>query len=261
MKSSTINVAQSNAFVETFEVSHAGNGSLDGLRFAVKDVIDVTGWKTGCGNPTWRDSHPPAVANAVCVEQLLCAGARCVGKTICDELAFSLLGENHFYGTPLNPRAPDRVPGGSSSGSASAVACGLVDFALGTDTGGSTRVPASNCGVWGFRPSHGFVSVAGVNPLAPSFDTVGVLARNADVLANVGLVLLAGAQGPLRKPATIHLIHEAFAFVDADVQEAVSEPIGACAICSAGKCRNHPCVTWSLIKLGAVWRHGPRPSA
>jgi amidase len=153
------------------------------------------------------------------------AGARCVGKTISDELAFSLLGENHFYGTPLNAHAPDRVPGGSSSGSASAVACGLVDFALGTDTGGSTRVPASNCGIWGFRPSHDFVSVAGVNPLAPSFDTVGILAQNADVLAKVALVLLAAAPVSPNKPRTIHLIREAFALADPDVQEALSEPL------------------------------------
>ena len=159
MKCSSISVAQSSAFLTAFELPPTGSGMLDGLCFAVKDVIDVAGWKTGCGNPTWRDSHPSAVANAVCVEQLLRAGARCVGKTISDELAFSLLGQNHFYGTPLNPQAADRVPGGSSSGSASAVACGLVDFALGTDTGGSTRVPASNCGIWGFRPSHGFISL------------------------------------------------------------------------------------------------------
>src|SRR5258708_38280088 len=141
----------------------------------------------------WRNPSPAAVVHAVCVEQLFVAGARCIGKTICDELAFSLLGENHFYGTPLNAHAPDRVPGGSSSGSASAVECGLVDFALGTDTGGSTRVPASNCGIWGYRPSHDFVSGAGVDPLAPSFDTVGVLAQSPDVLAKVGLVLLASA--------------------------------------------------------------------
>jgi amidase len=159
------------------------------------------------------------------VEQLLRAGARCVGKTISDELAFSLLGENHFYGTPLNPCAPDRVPGGSSSGSASAVACGLVDFALGTDTGGSTRVPASNCGIWGFRPSHGFISVAGVNPLAPSFDTVGILAPNADILAKVGLVLLTVARTSAGRPDTIHLIQEAFALADADVQQTLSASV------------------------------------
>ena len=143
--------------VATFDLPPYGSGSLDGLRFAVKDTIDVA----GCGNPTWRDSHQAALVHAVCVEQLLAEGARCSGKTICDELAFSLLGENHFYGTPLNARVPDRVPGGSLSGSASAVACGLVDFALGTDTGGSTRVPASNCGIWGLRPSHDFISVQG----------------------------------------------------------------------------------------------------
>jgi len=225
MNSSAITVAQSNAFVTTFDLSPADSGPLDGLRFGVKDTIDVAGFKTGCGNPTWRDSHPAAVVHAVCVEQLLLAGARCIGKTISDELAFSLLGENHFYGTPLNAPAPDRVPGGSSSGSASAVACWLVDFALGTDTGGSTRVPASNCGIWGFRPSHGFISVAGVNPLAPSFDTVGILAQNADVLANVALVLLAAAPGSSNKPATIHLIREAFDLADADVQQSLSEPL------------------------------------
>jgi len=225
MKSPMITVAQSNAFVTTFDLSPTGSGPLDGLRFAVKDVIDIAGWKTGCGNPTWRDSHPPAAAHAVCVEQLLRAGAGCVGKTICDELAFSLLGENHFYGTPLNAHSPDRVPGGSSSGSASAVACGLVDFALGTDTGGSSRVPASNCGIWGFRPSHGFVSVAGVNPLAPSFDTVGVLAQSADVLAKVGFVLLAGAPVSPNEPTTIHLIGEGFALADVEVQKALSEPM------------------------------------
>ena len=226
MNSSAITVAQTNAFVTTFDLSPIDSGPLDGLRFAVKDTIDVAGFKTGCGNPTWRDSHPAAVVHAVCVEQLLHAGARCVGKTISDELAFSLLGENHFYGTPLNAQAPDRVPGGSSSGSASAVACGLVDFALGTDTGGSTRVPASNCGIWGFRPSHDFISVAGVNPLAPSFDTVGILAPNAEVLARVALILLAAA-APVSssKPTAIHLIREAFDLADADVQESLSEPL------------------------------------
>src|SRR5262249_11646349 len=141
-------------------------------------------------NPTWRDEHPPAAINAVCVDQLLQSGARCLGKTVTDELAFSLLGENFFYGTPLNPKAPDRCPGGSSSGSASAVASGFFDFALGTDTGGSVRVPASNCGIWGMRPSHGAVSVAGVNPFAPTFDTVGVLAKSLNVLTKVVLQLV-----------------------------------------------------------------------
>ena len=120
-----ISVEQSGAFVETFVVPPTGRGPLDGLRFAVKDLIDVAGHRTGCGNPTWLATHPPAVVSAVCVEQLLVCGGECIGKTITDEVAFSLLGMNHFYGTPLNPAAPERVPGGSSSGSASAVACGL----------------------------------------------------------------------------------------------------------------------------------------
>jgi amidase len=225
MSTATTTVAQSNAFVATFEVPPTGSGPLDGLSFAVKDLIDVAGWKTGCGNPAWHDSHPAAVVHAVCVEQLLLAGARCIGKTVSDELAFSLLGQNHFYGTPLNLRAPDRVPGGSSSGSASAVACGLVDFALGTDTGGSVRVPASNCGLWGFRPSHGFISVAGVNPLAPTFDTVGLFSPSAEVLARLASVLLPSAPPPAGEPNAIYLIQEAFAQADTEVQHALMEPV------------------------------------
>ena len=221
----TITIAASNAFIDTCEVPPTGSGPLDGLQFAVKDLIDVAGMKTGCGNPSWRDSHPPAVVHAICVEQLLRAGARCVGKTILDELAFSLIGENHFYGTPLNPAAPDRIPGGSSSGSASAVAFGLVDFALGTDTGGSVRVPASNCGIYGFRPSHGFISVAGVNPFAPTFDTVGVFARDVEVFAQVAEVLLAWEPPAAKPPVTVHLLRDAFDLADPEVQEALAGPV------------------------------------
>src|SRR3989337_2094344 len=192
-------VEESNAFIETFNINPKGSGALNGLQFAVKDVIDIEGFKTSCGNPYWRDSHPVAVANAVCIDQLLYTGGQCIGKTVTDELAFSLDGENFFYGTPLNPKSPERVPGGSSSGSASAVACGLVDFAIGTDTGGSVRVPASNCGIFGMRPSHGFISVAGVNPFAPTFDTVEV--------------------------GTVHLVKEAFAISDLEFVEALSAPI------------------------------------
>jgi amidase len=214
-----------NAIVTRIDVPPTGTGPLDSLRFGVKDLIDVAGTVTGCGNPTWRDTHPPAPVHAVCVEQLLSAGGRCVAKTVTDQLAFSLLGVNDFYGTPLNPRAPDRVPGGSSSGSASAVACGLVDFALGTDTGGSVRVPASNCGLFGLRPSHGLVSVAGVMPFAPTFDTVGVLAPSAEVLARVGAVLLACELPPAESPETVHLLRDAFDLADAEVQQALAEPV------------------------------------
>src|ERR1700755_2081296 len=132
---------EGDAFVERFDLAPTSSGPWDGLTFAAKDLIDIAGKVTGCGNPTWAATHPPAAAHAVVVELLLASGARCIGKTILDEFAFSLVGENHFYGTPLNPRAPDRIPGASSSGSASAVACGLVDFALGTDEGGFLPVP------------------------------------------------------------------------------------------------------------------------
>jgi amidase len=216
----TVTFEESGAFIERFSLPATGDGPLGGLRFAVKDLIDVAGYRTGCGNPTWRETHPPAVLSAVCVDQLLAAGARCEGKTVTDELAFSLLGENHHYGTPLNPAAPERVPGGSSSGSASSVACGLVDFALGTDTGGSVRVPASNCGIWGWRPTHGVISVAGVVPLAPTLDTVGVLADRADVLRRVGGILLASSTTTSAKPGRFHVIAEALEMADAAVRGA-----------------------------------------
>jgi amidase len=218
-------IEASKAFVETVNIEPKGSGMLSGLRFAVKDLIDLGGYKTSCGNPTWRDTHPVAAINAVCVDQLLFAGAECVGKTITDELAFGMNGENFFYGTPLNPKAPDRVPGGSSSGSASAVACGIVDFALGTDTGGSVRVPASNCGIFGMRPTHGRISVAGVNPLAPTFDTVGVLASSCDVLAKTVSVLLADEIPSTVDIGTMYLLEEAFSACDAEVEKALIEPV------------------------------------
>jgi amidase len=210
-------IKESNAFVETFEILPTASGHLSNLTFAVKDMIDVAGHRTGCGNPTWQESHPIAIVHALCVQQLLNAGATCIGKTVMDELAFGLNGENHFYGTPLNPRAPDRVPGGSSSGSASAVACGVVDFAIGTDTGGSIRIPASNCGLYGMRPSHGYISLAGVMPFAPSFDTIGLVASSVNVLIKAASSLLSR---PAYKPVcgTIYVIEEINDLLDSDVQ-------------------------------------------
>ena len=166
-------------------------GPLSGLTFAAKDVFDIKGFRTGAGNPDWLRTHPPAKATASAVQRLLDAGATLVGKTQTDELTFSLNGENHHYGTPVNPNAPGRIAGGSSSGSASAVAGGLVDFALGTDTGGSVRLPASNCGIYGFRPTHGLIANDGVVPLSPDFDTVGWFARDGGLLKRVGNILLA----------------------------------------------------------------------
>ncbi|MEM5313871.1 amidase [Paraburkholderia sp. JHI869] len=172
------------------QVDATGSGPLDGLRFAVKDLIDVAGSTTGGGNPDWLATHTPAVRHAPCVAKLLAAGANLDGKTLTDELAYSLEGVNAHYGTPLNPRWPHALPGGSSSGSASAVAAGEVDFALGTDTGGSVRVPAAFCGLWGIRPTHDDAMLDGVLRFAPCFDTVGWFARSGDMLARVAHVLL-----------------------------------------------------------------------
>ncbi|PRY61166.1 amidase [Glycomyces artemisiae] len=165
-------------------------GPLEGLRLAVKDLFDLAGTPTGAGNPRWLETHVPPEEDAEAVARLRAAGARVVGKTITDELAWSLNGSNFHYGVPENPAAPGRVPGGSSSGSASAVALGLADIGLGTDTGGSIRVPASYCGLWGLRPTHERVSLQGAVPLAPTFDTAGVLTRDAHTLRLAMQVLL-----------------------------------------------------------------------
>ncbi|HUP93459.1 MAG TPA: amidase [Burkholderiales bacterium] len=168
----------------------AGEGPLAGLEFGAKDIYDVAGHKTGFGSPDWLRTHAPATRTAPIVQRLLEAGADMLGKTQTDELTFSLNGENAHYGTPVNVNAPGRIPGGSSSGSAAAVAGGLVDFALGSDTGGSVRAPASFCGIHGLRPTHGRISLEGACALAPSFDTAGWFARDARVLERVGAVLL-----------------------------------------------------------------------
>ena len=174
----------------TPHVAGAPGGSLHGLSFAVKDVLAVKGVRACYGNPTWLETHDAAPEHAEAVDELLAAGATLRGLTVTDELALSLTGANTHYGTPENPAAPERVPGGSSCGSAVVVARGDVDFALGTDTGGSVRVPASHCGVLGLRPTHGTISSRGVLPLAPGLDTVGVFARSPAVLRRVGSVLL-----------------------------------------------------------------------
>jgi amidase len=178
------------AFVDRFLVEPLAAGPLDGTTFAVKDLFDVARRRTGCGNPSWLATHHPADAHAAAVQQLLESGARLIGKTRTDELAYSLDGRNHHEGAPLNPAAPSRLTGGSSSGAASAVAAGSVDFALASDTAGSVRVPAAWCGLLGLRPTHGRVSVQGLAPLAPSFDTVGWMTRSGALLRNVGSVLL-----------------------------------------------------------------------
>ena len=208
------------------DVAPTQEGPLDGLTFAVKDMFDVAGIVTGGGNPDWLASHAPASRTAPAVQACLHAGARLTGITIADELAFSPFGENVHYGTPRNPAASGRVPGGSSSGSASAVAGGLVDFALGTDTAGSVRIPASFCGVFGMRPTHGRICAEGVMPLAPSFDTVGWLARDAEMLEVVGQTLLNGAATPVRR---VFWLEDAFPLCDGQdaLQQAAERAVEA----------------------------------
>lgn len=196
-----------------FTVSPTGSGALDGLNFAAKDLFDVAGYCTGAGNPAWLDTHAPAAGHSALVARLLAAGATLHGKTLTDELAYSIHGANIHYGTPLNTRAPDRVTGGSSSGSAAAAAARLVDFALGTDTGGSTRVPSSYCGLWGLRTTHGRLSAAGVVPLSPRFDTMTWMAADAHVFERVGSVLLNDEAGRTWRGAV--LLTDALAQADA----------------------------------------------
>ena len=199
-------------------------GPLDDLSFGVKDLFDIAGLPTGAGSPAWLATHPVPAATAPAVQRLLDAGARLLGKTRTDELAWSLNGQNAHYGTPVNTAAPGRIPGGSSSGSAAATAAGLVDFALGSDTGGSVRLPASYCGIYGLRTTHGRVPVEGAVPLSPSFDTVGWFARDPVVLARVGAVIL-GSGGPAAGPTKVMIAEDLFAFAGESVSAALGPAV------------------------------------
>lgn len=219
----------SGSLVEPLDLAPYRSGPLDGLRFTVKDNIDIAGRKTSYGSPAWRDAHPAPLYNALCVDLLLAAGATCVGKAVADEFTYSLDGESHFFGTPRNAKAPERVPGGSSSGSAASVANGLADFSIGTDSGGSIRVPASLCGVWGFRPSLHRISEAGVLPFMPSVSTVGIVADCFDCLAGVARVLLCSLPAPAVPLRRILVVQDALDIADGAVREAAEHQIAAMA--------------------------------
>ena len=204
-------------------------GPLAGLTFAAKDLFDVAGVPTIGGNPDWGRTHPVPTAHSWAVQRLLEGGADLVGKTITCEISLGILGYNQFYGTPPNPAAPGCLPGGSSSGSASVVAAGLADVALGTDSGGSVRVPASLCGLYGLRPTHGRISVAGLLAQVPTFDTVGWFTRDAATFARVAAVMF-GAALPTASAAGVLLAEDAFALADPEVAAALqpaAERLGA----------------------------------
>lgn len=199
-----------------------------GTLLAVKDTFDIAGQATGFGSPAWRAAHPPARSTAAAVAALLAAGARMVGRTICDELTYGLEGENPHFGSPANPAAPGRVTGGSSAGSAAAVASGAVPLALGSDTGGSVRLPASYCGVFGFRPTHGRVSLAGACALAPSYDTAGWFAADAGLLRAAGRVLLGPPPPGLRTRLDRWLVAaDAFDLASPETAAALFGPVAA----------------------------------
>jgi amidase len=168
----------------------AASGPLAGLSAVVKDMYDIAGERTGCGSPEWLATHPPATKMCPPVQKILDAGATIIGKTVCDEFFYSVSGANAHYGTPANARAPGRLPGGSSAGSAAACGAGLCDFALGSDTGGSIRMPASFNGIYGLRPTHERIEHSGVADMAPSFDVPGWFAATPGVFRKVGTVLL-----------------------------------------------------------------------
>jgi amidase len=191
-----------NAFLDYPEapVSNAELGPLSGLTLAVKDIFDVAAYPSGWGNPVRLSEAKPATRSNSAVRTMLDSGARFVGKTQTEELAFSMIGQNVHFPHPVNPAAPDRVTGGSSSGSAAAVAGELVDIATGSDTGGSVRCPASFCGLIGLRTTHGAIALDHTMPLASSFDTFGWFARDMEIYRKVAEVVLENAPHPYPLP-------------------------------------------------------------
>lgn len=214
-----------NAFVDhcSIDIAGAATGPLAGRTFGAKDLLHVAGTRAGCGNPDWLRTHDVDTGTAPSVQRVLDAGARLIGKTHTDELAFSLNGENHHYGTPINVNAPDRIPGGSSSGSAAAVAAGLCDFTIGSDTGGSVRIPGSYCGIYGIRPTHDRIPAEGIMPLAPSFDTIGWFAKDPELMIDVGRVLFDEWRDPSALTSVLVPV-DAWALADQAVRE-VLRPI------------------------------------
>jgi len=199
-------------------IKGAASGPLAGLSAVVKDMYDIAGERTGCGNPDWLATHAPATRNCPPVQKILDAGATITGKTICDEFFYSVSGANAHYGTPVNVRAPGRLPGGSSAGSAAACGAGLCDFALGSDTGGSVRIPASFNGVYGLRPTHERIEHSGVADMAPSFDVPGWFAATPGVFRKIGAVLLDSAR-VRAKIERVVILEDAFAQAETPVAD------------------------------------------
>ena len=234
-------------------VAHAATGPLSGLTLAVKDLYDVAGYPTGGGQPFVLAMSGIKTGTAPAVQMLLDAGARFVGKTMTDELAFSMFGDNAHYGAPVNGAAPDRIVGGSSSGSAAAVSNSLCDFALGSDTGGSVRAPANHCGLYGIRPTQDRISMAGVLALAPSLDTCGYFARDVQTFARVSEVLLGADAAPLPQAVRLLKPTDLWALLDPEVTAAQAEPL-ARVEATLGAARPVAVVTGSLDEMYWAFR-------
>nr|WP_210300931.1 amidase family protein [Rhizobium sp. BK619] len=199
------------------DVGHASTGPLSGLRLAVKDLFDVAGYPTSAGNAAVLAASGIKTATAPLVQTLLEAGACFVGKTNTDELAYSLIGGNIHFGMPINPRDPTLIPGGSSSGSAVAVAAGLADLGLGTDTSGSIRLPAAINGLVGWRPTHGSLDNRALRPLAPSFDVPGFMTRSLDPMAAV--MSAVGMPAANDRPLSILIAEDIFETIDGAIAD------------------------------------------
>lgn len=213
------------------DVPHATSGPLAGYTFAAKDLFDVAGYPTGGGNPHVLAMSGIKQSTAPVIQCLLDAGAELIGKAHTNEMAFSMSGKNAHYGTPRNGAAFDRIPGGSSSGSASAVSNGLCDFAMGSDTGGSVRTPASYCGLFGLRPSHGRLSLELTQPLCESMDTAGYFTRDAHLFGLVGKCLLGEDPTPLAETPAMVISEALFDLLPAESVAALApaiEQIRAC---------------------------------
>jgi amidase len=210
-------------------LASTGTGPLDGLRFVAKDLFSVAGHRSSYGSARWRETHEPSRETAPVVARLLAAGAELVGMAKLDALAYSLVGNAGEGVAPHNSLHPDRFTGGSSSGSAAAVAGGLADLGLGSDTAGSIRVPAAACGLWSMRPTHGRVDTSGMLPLAPSFDSAAILARDPAVLSEADAVVAGLDAAPASLPTEVVVAADTFEWVDTDAANAVAGAADAIA--------------------------------
>ncbi len=167
---------------DSFGLKSGKSGPLSGITFVVKDNIAISGHVSSFGSSRWRETHGKSTQNASVISKISDNGGDIVGLAKLDQLTFSLVGNISEGEPPINPLYPDRFTGGSSSGTVSAVAGGIAQVGIGTDTGGSIRVPAAACGLYALRPSHGMIDCSGILPLAESFDTVGIVSMNIELI-------------------------------------------------------------------------------